>query len=63
MVVIANRFFERSYKVLDALTKSQFDNDYKAAETEKLSFEAIRNLTSTGAVLIMFGNDHNQACV
>lgn len=63
VVDIANRFYNRSYKAIDAVAKSQFDNDYRAAENMKFSFEAVRSLTSTGAVLITIGNDHNVACV
>lgn len=63
VVAIANRFYNKSYKAIDAVSKSQFDNDLKVAENEKFSFETIHNLTSTGAVLITIGNDHNVACV
>ena len=63
IVAIADRFFKRSYKVLDAVSKSKFDQDYKIAEKEKFSFTAVRKLTSTGAALITFGNDHLIACV
>ena len=63
IVAIADRFFKRSYKVLDAMSKFQFDQDLKAAEKKKFSPKAVKNLASTGATLITFGNDHNVACV
>lgn len=63
IVAIADRFFKRSYKHLDAIAKSNFDQDYKVAQNAKLSFESVRKLTSKGAALITFGNDHFVACV
>ena len=63
ILAIAERYFKRSYKVLDGISKFQFDQDYKDAEKAKFSFEAVRKLTSTGGTLITFGNDHNFACV
>ena len=62
-VAIADRFYKRAYKALDAISKNQFDLDYKKAVTEKFSLKAVRQLTTTGALLITFGNDHNLACV
>jgi len=63
VVAIADRFYKRSYKALDAISKNQFDLDYKKAGAEKFSLKAVRQLTTTGALLITFGNDHNLACV
>jgi tetratricopeptide (TPR) repeat protein len=63
IVSIAHRFFERSYNALDAISKSQFDEDYKKAEDETFSLKSIRQLTTTGALMITFGDDHNLACV
>jgi len=63
VVAIAERFLQRSYKKLDAISKSQFDQDYKKAESEKFSLSSIRRLSTSGALLITFGNDHNLACV
>lgn len=60
---IADRFYKRSYKKLDAVSKNQFDQDFKFAEYEKFSKESVKKLTSMGAMLITFGNDHNLACV
>jgi tetratricopeptide (TPR) repeat protein len=63
IVAIADRFYQRSLKTLDAISKSQFNQDWKAAENEKFSLKAVRKLTTAGATLITFGNDHNLACV
>jgi len=63
IVAIADRFFKRSYKSLDAVSKSQYDQDYKVAQIAKFSLEAVRKLTSKGAAFITFGNDHFVACV
>lgn len=60
---VANRFYTRSYKQLNAIEKSQFDVDYKEAEKNKFSHEWITKLTSKGAELITFGNNHHIACV
>jgi tetratricopeptide (TPR) repeat protein len=62
-VNIAERFFNRSYKVLDIVLRNDFDIDFKAAEKENFSLEAVRKLTSTGAAFLTFGKDHNLACV
>lgn len=63
IVAIADRFYQRSYKTLDAISKNQFNLDFKAAENEKFSLKAVRRLTTAGALLITFGNDHHLACV
>lgn len=63
MVAIANRFFNRSYNTLDAISKSQFDQDLKTAATEGFSINAVKRLASIGGTLISMGDDHNQACV
>lgn len=63
IVSIANRFFNRSNKLLDAVQKNNFNQDYKQAENEKFNLQAVRRLTNIGASLITFGNDHNLACV
>lgn len=63
IVAIADRFYKRSYTKLDALSKSEFDKDYKAAEKKGFSLESIRELTSKGGSFILFGTDHNMACV
>ena len=63
VVAIADRFFQRSYEVLDAVSKSMFDQDLKTADADNFDFKAIRRLTSKGAVQISIGNDHNLACV
>ncbi len=63
VLAIAERFFKRSYKTLDGPSKFRFDQDFAAAKKEAFGFEAVRKLTSVGAVYITFGNDHNLACV
>jgi tetratricopeptide (TPR) repeat protein len=63
IVAIADRFFTRSYKALDAVSRNQFDLDFKKAEKLNFSAKAVRELGGTGAALITFGNDHNFACV
>ena len=63
IVKIADRFYNRSYKALDAVSRNQFDQDYKEAEKLKFSEPAVRKLGGIGAALIAFGNDHNFACV
>lgn len=63
IVAIANRFYQRSYKRLDAIAKTNFNLVYKTAEREKFSLKAIRKLSSTGAALITIGNDPDLACV
>lgn len=63
VVAIADRFFKRSYKTLIGTEKFTFDQDFKAAEKGKFSLDEVRKLTNKGASLILFGNDHNLACV
>jgi len=63
IVAIADRFFQRSYKALDAVSKSQFDQDYGVAKREKFNNSSVKRLTSTGAIIITLGSDHNLACV
>lgn len=63
IVALADRFFRRSYQTLGAVTRSQFDQDYKEAGAKEFTLEAVRKLASTGAVLITMGDDHNLACV
>lgn len=63
IVAIANRFYNRSYKTLDAVSKSQFDQDLKTAASEEFSLTAVKRLASTGGGLISIADDHNQACV
>ncbi|MEZ4996807.1 MAG: hypothetical protein R2758_04835 [Bacteroidales bacterium] len=61
IVAIADRFFKRSYQTLGAVTRSQFDQDYKEAGANspwKPSGSWLH-----GAVLITMGDDHNLACV
>lgn len=60
---IANRFYTRSYKQLNAVEKSRFDLDYKEAEKKKFNLAAVRALGNKGAELITFGTDHHYASV
>jgi tetratricopeptide (TPR) repeat protein len=63
IIAIANRFYNRSYKALDAVSKSQFDLDIKAAGDKGFSLEAVRILSGTGGFWLTFGTDHHVACV
>jgi tetratricopeptide (TPR) repeat protein len=63
IVAIAGRFYNRSYKTLDAVTKSKFDQDFKEAAMEEFTLQAVRRLAGTGGVLVSIGDDHNLACV
>lgn len=63
MLAIADRFFQRSYKKLNAIEKAEFDKDLKGAEKAKFSPEEVRKLANRGAELITFGDDHYFACV
>lgn len=46
---IADRFFKRSYKQLNAMVKVRFDADLKEAERNKFSAKEVRILTNKGA--------------
>jgi hypothetical protein len=63
IVQIADRFFNYSYKQLNAVEKSAFDTDYKVVKNNGLILEAVRSLCNKGSELITFGNNHNFACV
>jgi len=63
IVLIADRFYRRSYKALDAVSRNQFDIDFKEAEKEKFNLEAVRKLATSGAAYINFHGDDNLACV
>lgn len=60
---IAQRFFNRSYKTLNAVSKTQFDQHFKEAEADDFTLQSVRKLTGIGGVLISMGDDHNLACV
>ncbi len=59
---IADRFFQRSYKQLDAIAKNQYDTEYKKAEKENFNAASVRRMTSSGAFLLQFGDDPEAAC-
>ena len=63
ILAIADRFYNRSFKELDAVTKNKFNSDFKAAVEAEFTLEAVRNLASNGGVQLTFGNDHHIACV
>ena len=63
ILAIADRFYNRSYIELDAVTKSKFNLDFKAAVDDEFSLKAVRNLASNGGVQLTFGTDHHIACV
>ncbi|MBI5371344.1 MAG: tetratricopeptide repeat protein [Sphingobacteriales bacterium] len=54
---VADRFFSRSYKKLDAISRSAFDQLYKEAEKKGFTLQSVRKLSSRGAELMTFGND------
>jgi len=60
---IAERFYSRSYKQLNAIEKSRFDLEFKNAQKNKFNKFAVKTLTSTGANLMMFGDNHHEGCV
>ena len=49
---IADRFFNRSYKQLNAIEKNRFDLEYQNAQKNKFNKQAIKTLTSNGANLM-----------
>jgi len=63
ILAIADRFYNRSYRELDAVTKSRFNSDLKAAGDADFSLAAVRNLTISGGFQLTFGTDHHIACV
>ncbi len=63
VAIIANRFFERSYKYINAIAKSQYDNEFKKAEKENFNAASVRRITSFGAFLSQFGEDPDEACI
>ena len=60
---IAERFYNRSYKQLNAIEKSRFDLEYQNAQKNKFNHQAVNALTSNGANLMMFGTNHHEGCV
>ena len=60
---IAERFYNRSYKHLNAIEKSRFDLEYQNALKNKFNHQAVTALTSNGANLMMFGTNHHEGCV
>jgi tetratricopeptide (TPR) repeat protein len=60
---IALRFFNRSYKTLNAISKAQFDQHLREAEADEFTLQSVRKLAGIGGVLISMGDDHNLACV
>ena len=60
---IAERFYNRSYKQLNAIEKSRFDLEYQNTLKNKFNHQAVTALTSNGANLMMFGTNHHEGCV
>ena len=60
---IAERFYTRSYKQLNAIEKSRFDLEYQNAQKNKFNKQTVKTLTSNGANLMMFGSNHHEGCV
>ena len=63
VVKIADRFFQRAYKQVDAIAKSRYDLEFNSAEKENFNAESVKKITSSGAFLHLFGNDHYEACI
>lgn len=63
VVRIAERFFQSSYKKLDAIAKTRFDDEYRNAEKENFKLTSIRKLSSTGAFQMQFSYNLDEACV
>jgi len=63
VIAIAERYFNRSYKALDAVSKAQFDLDLKTANEGGFKLDEVRTLTTTGGLKLTFGTDHDIACV
>ena len=63
IAAIAQRFYSRSYKTLDAAGKTQFDQHFREAAADDFTFRSVRKLSGIGGVLISMGDDHNLACV
>lgn len=59
---IADRFFQHSYKRINAIAKNQYDNEFNNAKKENFNAASVRRLTSSGAFLSQFGDDPNLAC-
>lgn len=63
VVAIADRYYKRSYKSLDAVSRSQFDQDYKKAAAEEFNLETVHRLTSKGGLLITLTDDTDLGCL
>ena len=63
ILAIADRFYNRSYRELDAVTKSKFNSDLKSAADAEFSLKSVRELAGNGGVQLTFGTDHHIACV
>ena len=63
VVKIADRFFQRAYKQVDAIAKSRYDLEFNSAEKKNFNAASVKKLTSSGAFLLQFGNDHYEACI
>lgn len=63
LVAIASRFYNRTYKTVNAIDRSRFDQDYKKAAAEKFSLKAVHRLTSTGGILISLSDNPDLACL
>lgn len=59
---IADRFFQRAYKQLDAVRKNRYDHEFESAEKENFNSKSLRKISSSGAFLLQFSDDQNEAC-
>lgn len=63
IVSIAGRFYQRSWARLDAVQRSGIDQAFDDAERKGYNPPSVNRLTSTGGVLLQFGNSLDEACV
>lgn len=63
IVAIAGRFYTRAYRILDAVSKTQYDQHFREAASDDFSLRAVRKLAGIGGTLLSVGDDHNLACV
>ena len=63
VVQIAERFYDRSYKKLNAIERASFEKDLAEAKKDGFDGALAKAMASKGATFIGFGNNHHIACV
>ena len=63
VVQIAERFYDRSYKKLNAVERACFEKDLTEARKDGFDNASAKAMASKGASFIGFGNNHHIACV